>query len=322
MRREMADNRVLCEEQVGLTGAGHLTSLVFISLDPELNASIARYFKYIHHITVVTALLPITPNVVDLSLKNLILKSFTGSRGGFSKEPLAAGGIKSTVLPLTTHPSPLIIFNEMLIDGDICSIYPLWFAYGLRNHTQVYAFTLQPTDYSCNLINWEDFLKLSWQDHFSESIDFGKVPYFDNTRSRLTGVLKPHGGDSLYDLAAKFHMSFANASQYIARVKSQGNKVPSNFKPDVIDPGLARFRMFLEKERRHHIFLSMLPEAESLFSAVKELGSLLDELESAGIQGTGLLENLSRILSLIEAQTSFIHSFFLNLEPFLPGGIQ
>jgi hypothetical protein len=44
------------------------------------------------------------PNVVDLSKKNLIIKSFTGSRGGFLKEPLAAGGIKSTVL--ARRPAP------------------------------------------------------------------------------------------------------------------------------------------------------------------------------------------------------------------------
>ena len=282
----MVDDRLLSEEQVMHAGAAQLSSFVFISQDPELNASISRYYKYVHNMTINTQQLPLTTHPS----------------------------------PLTNSHSPIIIFNEMLIDQDICSFYPIWFVYGLHHHIRVYAFTMESTDFSCNLLNWEDFLKLSWQDNFSESIDFDKVSYFDNTRSHLTGVLKPHGGDSLYDLAAGIHMTFANASQYIARIKSKGKEIPANFKPEVIDPGTTRFRQFLGKEPRHHLFLSMLPEAEQLFAAVKELGSLVEELEGSEIQGADILKNLSRLLSLIEAQTSFIHSFFLNLEPFLSGG--
>jgi hypothetical protein len=272
------------------------TSFTFISQDPELNASISRYYKYVHNMTITTCQLPLTTPPLHHSTTHHS--------------------------PLTNSHSPIIIFNEMLIDQDICSFYPIWFVYGLHHHIRVYAFTMESTDFSCNLLNWEDFLKLSWQDNFSESIDFDKVPYFDNTRSHLTGVLKPHGGDSLYDLAASIHMTFANASQYIARIKSKGKEIPANFKPEVIDPGTTRFRQFLGKKPRHHLFLSMLPEAEQLFAAVKELGSIVDELEGAEIHGTNALENLSRLLSLIDAQTSFIHSFFLNLEPFLSGGVQ
>ncbi|MCX6579278.1 MAG: hypothetical protein NT166_03765 [Candidatus Aminicenantes bacterium] len=267
------------------------TPPIFISQDPELNASIARYFKYVHNTNITTYQLPI-PNH------------------------------QSPFYQSTTHHSPIIIFNEMLIDSDICSLYPLWFAFGLRQHIQVYAFTLGSTDFSCNLINWEDFMQLNWQGRFSTDIDFGKVPYFDNTRGHLTGILKPHGGESLYDLAAGFHMTFANASQYIARKKTSGKQVPANFKPDVIDPGIARFKEFQQKEPRHHAFLSMLPEVDPLFVAVKELESLLDELEGTVIQGTESLETLSRLLPLIQTQTSSIYSFFLNLEKFLQGGVQ
>lgn len=286
MRREMVDDKALCK-----TGVNQLTSLVFISQDSNLNASVSRYFKYVHNTTITTYQLPITNH-------------------------------QSPLYQSTTHHSPIIIFNEMLIDSDICSLYPLWFAFGLRHHIQVYAFTLGATDFSCNLINWEDFMQLNWQGRFSSDIDFGKVPYFDNTRGHLTGVLKPHGGDSLYDLAAGFHMTFANASQYVARIKSLGKELPANFKPDVIEPGIARFKEFQQKEPRHHAFLSMLPEADQLFVAVKELESLMDELEGADNQGKGALEALSRLLPLIQVQTSSIHSFFLNLEPFLQGAPQ
>jgi hypothetical protein len=178
------------------------------------------------------------------------------------------------------------------------------------------------TDFSCNLVNWEDFLNLSWLEKFNSSIDFNRVSYFDNTRGHLAGILKPHGGESLYDLAAGFHMTFANASQYVARIKTSGKKVPANFLSDIIEPGTARFREFLKKEPRHHAFLSMLPEAELLFAAIKGLGSLIDELVGVGIKGIDSLETLSRILLLIEMQTSFIHSFFLNLETFLQRGPQ
>jgi hypothetical protein len=286
MRREMVDNRVLSEEQVGHASAAQLSSFIFISQDPELNASISRYYKYVHNITITTHQFPLTTP------------------------------------PLTPHQSPIVISNEMLIDQDICSFYPIWLVYGLHHHIRVYAFTMESTDFSCNLLNWADFLKLSWQDNFSESIDFDKVSYFDNTRSHLTGILKPHGGDSLYDLAAGIHMTFANASQYIARIKSKGKQVPANFTPEVIDPGTTRFRQFLEKEPRHHSFLSMLPEANQLFDAVNELVNLLDEFESTDFQGKDALETLSRFLSNIQTQTSSIHSFFLNLESFLSRGVQ
>jgi hypothetical protein len=282
MRREMVDNRVLCEEQAGPTGVGQLTSLVFISQEPELNASIARYFKYVHHITITTY-----------------------------------------QLPLTTHQkSPIIIQNEVLINDQVYGIYPFWFAFGKKNNIQVYGFTYESTDGQNNLLDWQDFLGLQWQNSYQDSINPEKVPYFDSARGALHGVLKPHGGESLYDLAASFHMAFANASQYITRIKTSGKQVPAKFKPDVIEPGIARFKEFQQKEPRHHAFLSMLPEADQLFFAIKELESLLDELDGTGIQGTGELETLSRLLPLIQVQTSSIHSFFLNLEPFLQGAPQ
>jgi len=300
-----------------LTPHHSTTPPTFISQNPELNASVSRYFKYVHHITITTTLLPITNHQSPLHQS-----PFTLHQSPFHPSPFTNHHSPLTLhqSPFTPHLSPIIIFNEMLINDDICSLYPLWFAFGLRHHIRVYAFTMQSTDFSCNLVNWEDFLHLDWLGHFSPEIDFEKVPYFDNTRGYLTGILKPHGGDSLYDMAAGFHMAFANANQYIARVKSAGQQVPANFKPDVIDPGIARFKEFLQKEPRHHAFLSMLPEAERLFVAVKGLGSLMDELEGVGIQGTDSLEVLGRLLPLIQAQTSSIHSFFLNLEPFLPGG--
>jgi len=282
MRSEMVNSKVLSDEQAVKEAKPQLSPFIFISQEPELNALIARYFKYVHHITITTY-----------------------------------------QLPLTTHQkSPIIIQNEVLINDQVYGIYPFWFAFGKKNNIQVYGFTYESTDGQNNLLDWQDFLGLQWQNSYQDSINPEKVPYFDSARGALHGVLKPHGGESLYDLAAGFHMTFANGSQYIARIKNSGKQVPANFKPDVIEPGIARFKEFQQKEPRHHAFLSMLPEADQLFVAVKELESLLDELEGTGIQGTESLDTLSRLLPLIHAQTSSIHSFFLNLEPFLQGAPQ
>lgn len=284
MRREMVNSKALSDEQAVKEAKPQLSPFIFISQEPDINASISRYYHYVHNLDIATAL--------DFSS----ISQF--------------------------HSSILVISNEMRIDSDICSFYPFWFTYGLRNQIKVYAFTIGMTDFSCNLVNWEDFLNLSWREKFNSEIDFNKVSYFDNTRGHLTGILKPHGGESLYDLAAGFQMTFANASRYIARIKTSGKGMPANFKPDIIEPGTARFREFLKKQPRHHEFLSMLPEADLLFAAVKELGSLIDDLAGVDFNGIDSLETLLRLLLLIEPQTSFIHSFFLNLETFLQGGPQ
>ncbi len=270
-----------------------ISSFVFLSQDPEINASVSRYFKYVHK-TIVTTITH--PSQLFHSTSNQVAK--------------------------VTACQALIISNEMLIDEDICSLYPFWFAFGLHKNIQVYAFTMQSTDYSCNLLNWADFLHLSWQKHFSPDIDFNKVSYFNNTRNHLSGILKPHGGDSLFDLAAGFHMTFANASQYIVRFKSSNNQLPAKFISELIDPGIAQFQEFQQKEPRHHSFLSMLPEGDRLFVAVQELGSSVDELIGINIQETSTLEALNCRLTLVQVQTTFIYSFFLNLEQFLSRDLQ
>jgi hypothetical protein len=312
MRREMVDKRVLYREQVEQKDNPQLSSLVFISQDPELNASISRYFKYVHNITITTFQSPITSHQSPL----------TNHQSPLTTHPSPITSHQSTnhLPPITSHQSPLVVQNEVFIDGQVYGIYPFWFAFGMKNNIRVYGFTYETTDWQNNLLDWQDFLGLQWLNRYQDTIDHEKVPYFDSARSSLYGVLKPHGDESLYDLAAGFHMTFANALQYIGRLKSSGNQISVNFMPDVIEPGIARFRKFLEKEPRHHSFISLLPEADKLFDAVKELGKLVDELEEIDIQRTETMETLCHLLSLIHAQTSSIHSFFLNLETFIPGG--
>jgi hypothetical protein len=255
----------------------------FLSDNQELNAAISRYFKYVHKFPITTHIFPHTPH-------------------------------HSTNI--------LVVQNEIEINSSICGIYPFWFDYGIRDNIIVYGFTYEATDWQNNLLNWEDFLGLQWLNSHRDSIDPGKVPHFDSSRSSLYGVLKPHGGDSLYDLAADFHMTFTNAVQYMTRLKKPTGQTKTlhDFKTNVIDRGIARFREFQQKEPRYHSFLSILPEAEKLFNAVSELGKLIEEIDVMDMQGSNCLENLSRILILIQVQTSFIHSFFLVLETYLQGG--
>jgi hypothetical protein len=277
-------------------GAAVDKRISFLSDNQELNAAISRYFKYVHKFPITTHIFPHTPH-------------------------------HSTTQPLTTHPSTtppltLIVQNEIEINSSICGIYPFWFDYGMRNNIIVYGFTYEDTDWQNNLLNWEDFLGLQWLNSHHNSIDPGKVPHFDSSGSALYGILKPHGGDSLYDLAADFHMTFTNAVQYMARIKQSTDQTKNlhDFKTHVIGRGIARFREFQQKEPRYNSFLSILPEAEKLFNAVSELGKLIEEIDCMDMQGSDCLKNLSRILILIQVQTSFIHSFLFNQEIFLQGG--
>ena len=270
-----------------------ISSFVFLSQDPEINASVSRYFKYVHNVIVTTI---IHPSQFFHSTSNQVTK----------------------ITALQT----LIISNEMLVDEDICSLYPFWFAFGLRNNIQVYAFTMQSTNLSCNLLNWEDFLHLSWRNYFSQNIDFNNVPYFSNTRIHLTEIIKSHGDDSLYDLASGFHMNFSNALQYITRYKAISNKVPEKLFRDVIVPGIAQFKEFQEKESQYHSFLSLLPEAGHLFIPIKKLSSFLDKVKHFDSVEGNTLEAYIRLLRLIKTETSYIHSFFLCLESFMQRGFQ
>lgn len=281
-------------------GAAVDKRISFLSNNQELNAAISRYFKYVHQFPITTHIFPHTTH---------------HSTNNHSTNP-----------PIHHSPTTniLIVQNEIEINSSICGIYPFWFDYGIRNSIIIYGFTYETTDWQNNLLNWEDLLGLQWLNSHRNSIDPGKVPHFDSSGSVLYWILKPHGGDSLYDIAADFHMTFTNAVQYMARLKQSTGQTKTlhDFKMNVIGRGIARFREFQQKEPRYHSFFSILPEAEKLFDAVSELGKLLDEFEGTDFKETDTLETLCRLISDIQIQTSSIHSSFLNLETFLPGGIQ
>lgn len=260
-------------------------SIYFVADNDELIAAVSRYFKYVHQF-------PITTYKFPVNLESIKTNSI------------------------------LVIQNEIEIDNNICGIIPFWFNYGIRNNIIVYGFTYETTDWQNNLLDWQDFLGFQWLERFQDTIDPDGVPYFDSAKGVLYGILRPHGGDSLYDLAADFHMTFANAEQYIGRLKQSTDRTKSihEFRKHVLERGIARFREFRQKEPRYRSFLSILPGADQLFAAVSELGKLTGEIEGVDIVDLDLQETLSINLPLIQVQTSFIHSFFLKLEPFIQGG--
>ncbi|MCK4762974.1 MAG: hypothetical protein KAW12_12325, partial [Candidatus Aminicenantes bacterium] len=84
------------------------------------------------------------------------------------------------------------------------------------------------------------------------------------------------GGDSLYDLAARLHTIFVDLPQKLKRTKLTPAAL-ERIKTDFVDKGIEVFSQFLRKEKRHHNFLSYLPDCFSLFAAIEKLGKYLGQ---------------------------------------------
>jgi len=277
----------------------HPSPTTFISDNPELNAAITRYFKYVHNKKVVTHNL--SPPTTHPS-------------------PLHHSTIHPS--PLTNNPSPLtnslVIHNEVLIDHELCGIYPLWFSWGIRNNKKVYCFTFDNSDFSNNILNWQDFLKLDALNNFHSAIDYRKVPYFEATVGVLRGILKPHGGDSLYDLASKLHTTFVNLPQKVKKTKITPTAL-GKIKTDFIDKGIQVFSQFQQKEKKYHLFLSYLPDSTTLFSSFSKLETSISLLKGIEFNMVTIQGNLSKLVEEIKTEVIYVHNFFKSLEPLLYG---
>lgn len=256
---------------------------MFISDNPEVNASISRYFKYVHN-------------------------------------------IKATILipaKLTNHNSPLskifVVQNEVMFGGEVYGIFPSWFDWGIKSSKRMYGLTYSSTDLFNNIINWEDFLKPGALKHFSFSIDYTRIPYFSSTVSLLLGIMKPHGGDSLNDLAAKLHSSFMGVSKRIRKehlTASSLKKLSQSF----ITPGSRVFNEFQQKEKKYHRLISYFPESWHLSTTIRSLGDTIDNLTRLNFESETSKSLLFSLLEQSEKGARDIYHFFENLEVFLSTG--
>lgn len=265
-------------------GAAVDKRISFLSDNHELNAAISRYFKFVHKFPITTHIFPHTPH-------------------------------QSTNI--------LVVQNEIEINSSICGIYPFWFDYGIRNNIIVYGFTYEATDWQNNLLDWQDLLGLQWLNSHHNSIDLGKVPYFDSSRSALYGVLKPHGGNSLYDLASALQFTFADAPRYIVRMKEEKaynhKSKMDNIQEHIILRGIKKFKELQVKEDRHHVFLSILPESSRLFSSLENLSSFIDQMESLDFEREDILDQLLILFQQIKIEVNHVYEFFHSFESFLKG---
>ena len=256
------------------------TSIIFISDNTELNAAISRYFKYIRNSNSIT------------------FSTFNASQ-----------------FPTT---DTVVIQNEVLINDNVTGIYAFWFDWGMKNNKQVYGLTYKKTDSSNNVINWKDLLNLALLKHFNSYIDYRKIPYFETITGFLSAIMKPHGRESLYNLAARLHSSFVGISNKL-RKKVLSKSLLEKIKNTFITPGSIIFEEFQQREKNYHDFLSHLPESQNLFIAIQLLESAIDNLIRINIEIDISISTLAILFAKAEKEVKCIYNFFRNLENYIEG---
>jgi len=214
----------------------------------------------------------------------------------------------------------IAVQNEVLIDDALYGIYPLWFNWGLKNNRRVYCITYEKTDISSNIINWRDFLDTSFCESFQHTVNNSKVPHFNVTRGILYGLLRPHSGDSLFDLSSKLHTTCGNISRKFEK-KEITAELFEKVLSTLITPGHLIFLEFQRKEKKYHKFLSFLPEGPKLFMWIEVIETLFSKL----IHLKNVLKEKSlrviEIIKKLERKVIQLYSFFENLEIFVKGDI-
>lgn len=251
------------------------TSIIFISDNINLNAALSRYGRYVRKANLITIPAFTTP---QLPTANII-----------------------------------VIQNEALINDNVCGIYAFWFDWGIKTNNRVYGFTYENTDLSNNIINWNDFLNIAFLERFSSPIDSRKIPYVDSVSGTLNAVMKPHGSESLYDLAAKLHTSFVGISDKLRKKafsKLLGEKLANTF----VKPGARIFKEFKLKEKHYHGFLSYLPESQNLFRAVRSLEDTIGKLTQVNFEDSHIISQLIELFRQAEKEIKGIYNFFRYLE--------
>lgn len=265
-----------------------LTNFSFISDNLELNAAVSRYFKYVRSETIATTTLPLTPH-------------------------------PSPLYQSTPHPTTLLIQNEIFTEQNLLGIYPLWFHWGIKQNRKVFCLTMSETDTANNIFNWQDFLEPGAFDHFHRKIDYRKVPYFEETAGMLHSILKPHGGDSLYDITANLHTTFADLPRKFRKTELTPTALQT-IKADFLDKGINHFSQFQQKETRHHHFLSYLPDSPTLFAAISRLETFIDQLKQIDFNTKRIRDILPMLLEQIKTEVIYLYRFFEDLEAILQGG--
>ena len=259
-----------------------MEDFMFISDNQELNIAISRYFKYIYNTKIATL----------------------------------------NTLKLTNHCLPpskiFVVQNEVLINDKVYGIFPPWFDWGIKNNKNVYCFTHSNSDSSSNIINWKDLFAPNAFNHFHSFINYKKVPHFDTTAGLLHGLMQPHSGDSLYDLATKLYTIFVNFPRKLKKTEITAPTL-KRINTEFIDKGVRIFSQFQNIRKRYHLFLTYLPESRTLFSSISKLDKYSTELQRRYCNIKKIQDKFLKLLEHIKTEVIWIHEFFENLEPLLLG---
>lgn len=130
--------------------------------------------------------------------------------------------------------------------------------------------------------------------------------------------MKPHSGESLFDLSARLHFSFADASRKI-KSKTVTDKFLEKLTDNLIRPGSRIFVEFQEKEKEYHHFLSYIPDSPQLFTAIRELKGTIADLNEKNFGTQKAKSKLPCLFEILEKKVKYIYNFIKNLENYLAG---
>lgn len=263
------------------------SGFLFISDNPELNSALSRYFRYVHH------------------------EYMTMTTSDFG----------SCSLPAESHDT-IIIWNEVLIDGEIFGIYPFWFYWGKKIGKRIFGFTYCHYTTSNNLIYWQTFLRNPGNMIYTSTIEQSKIPYFDAAIKFLYNIMRPHGENSMLDLTSKLQTIFSGLTKKIERhppTVEMIDKIVDLF----IIPGFEIFAKLEKLGNRFSDFLSLLPGSIiplnrllKVKQKISELSILISKINS----GISIWQQLKLLLREISGYVCTIHEYLRSLEKHITSG--